>query len=82
MREFEIDIQKTKDAPPDAPAGIAIGSGETVYTSVDASVSAKACRPPPQGTQRPSNLTAFYFETSVCRNETPDLRRTYRRFRA
>jgi len=32
MREFEIDIRQIADALPDAPAEIAIGSGETVFT--------------------------------------------------
>ena len=32
MRNFEIDIQRTVDAPPDSPVGIAIGSAETVFT--------------------------------------------------
>jgi hypothetical protein len=32
MRDFEIDIQRIPGAPTDAPARIAIGSGETVFT--------------------------------------------------
>ena len=32
MREFEIDIQQTPGAQPDAPARIAIGAGKTVFT--------------------------------------------------
>ena len=32
MREFEIDIQRTAGAPTEASVGIAIGSGETVFT--------------------------------------------------
>ncbi|MDO8322290.1 MAG: hypothetical protein Q7T23_05050 [Phenylobacterium sp.] len=32
MREFEIDIQRTGGAPPDTPVGIAIRSGDIVFT--------------------------------------------------
>lgn len=32
MQEFEIDVQKTAEAPPDAPAALAIGSGHIVLT--------------------------------------------------
>ena len=32
MRDFEIDVRRTVDALPDAPADIAIGSGEIVFT--------------------------------------------------
>lgn len=32
MRDIEIDIEQIAGAPPDAAAGIAIGSGETVFT--------------------------------------------------
>jgi hypothetical protein len=32
MRQFEIDIQRTEGAATDTPVGIAIGSGQTVFT--------------------------------------------------